>query len=132
MKGLRAIVVGLVLAVVLLVSGCNGAMGTLSGDYTQDTLALVKTLRQAVNLAEDDPNKAALQSSARQQMNDFAARYRRDDGISGLLSYTTLRTALNSLAGHYSSYPGRPLPEKLKRRITEQLDQVEMALKRGN
>lgn len=131
-KGLRAIVVGVLLLVTLMLSGCSSSMGTLSGNYTQDTLALVQTLRQAVNLSEDDPNKAAIQKAARRQINDFAARYRRDDGIAGLLSFTTMRTALNSLAGHYSSYPGRPLPEKLKHRITEQLDQVELALKRGN
>lgn len=131
-KGLRAILVGVLLVVMLMLSGCSGGMGTLSGNYTQDTLALVQTLRQAVNLSEDDPNKAAIQTAARRQINDFAAHYRRDDDISRLLSFTTMRTVLNALAGHYSSYPGRPLPEKLKHRITEQLDQVELALKRGN
>lgn len=107
-------------------------MGSLSGDYTQDTLQLVQTLRQAVSLPDDDPNKAAIQNATRQQINDFAAHYRRDSQVSGLLSFTTMRTVLNSLAGHYSSYPGRPLPEKLKNRINEQLDQVELALRRGN
>ncbi|MCS6782170.1 MAG: photosystem II protein Psb27 [Gloeomargarita sp. SKYBB_i_bin120] len=131
-KRLGAIVVGLVLVVSLLLTGCSGAMGTLSGDYVQDTLQLVQTLRRAVALSEDDPNKAAIQSETRQRINDFAAHYRRDSRVSSLLSFTTLRTVLNSLAGHYSSYPGRPLPEKLKNRINEQLDQVELALKRGN
>lgn len=132
LKRLGAVLLGVVLVVSLLLTGCSGRMGTLSGDYTQDTLQLVQTLRRAVALPEDDPNKAAIQSETRQQINDFAARYRRDSHVSGLLSFTTLRTALNSLAGHYSSYPGRPLPEKLKNRINEQLDQVELALKRGN
>lgn len=132
MKQLRVIVIGFMLTLVVMLSGCTGAMGTLSGNYTQDTLTLVQTLRQAVALPEDDPSKAAFQTTARQQINDFASRYRRDEGISGLLSFTTMRTALNALAGHYSSYPGRPLPEKLKNRLTEQLDQVELALKRGN
>jgi len=30
-----------------------------------------------------------------------------------------MRTALNSLAGHYSSYPNRPVPEKLKQRLEQ-------------
>ncbi|APB34294.1 photosystem II protein Psb27 [Gloeomargarita lithophora Alchichica-D10] len=132
MKQLRAVLVGLMLVLVVMLAGCGGAMGSLSGNYTQDTLTLVQTLRQAVALPEDDPSKSEFQTTARQQINDFAARYRRDGGISGLLSFTTMRTALNALAGHYSSYPGRPLPEKLKNRLTEQLDQVELALKRGN
>ncbi|MEN9215000.1 MAG: photosystem II protein Psb27 [Gloeomargarita sp. DG02_5_bins_242] len=131
-RQLRTVLVGFLLVLTVMLAGCSGAMGTLSGNYTQDTLALVQTLRQAVALPEDDPHKAEFQTTARQQINDFAARYRRDGGVSGLLSFTTMRTALNSLAGHYSSYPGRPLPEKLKNRISEQLDQVELALQRGN
>lgn len=131
-KRVGAILWSLVLLVSLVLTGCSGAMGTLSGDYTQDTLQLVQTLRQAVALPEDDPNKAAIERETRQRINDFAAYYRRNSQVASLLSFTTLRTVLNSLAGHYSSYPGRPLPEKLKNRINEQLDQVELALKRGN
>jgi photosystem II Psb27 protein len=42
-----------------------------------------------------------------------------------------MRTALNSLAGHYSSYPNRPVPQKLKNRLENEFKQVEAALKRG-
>ncbi len=42
-----------------------------------------------------------------------------------------MRTALNSLAGHYSTYPNRPLPEKLKNRLQEEFRQVEFSLERG-
>ncbi|MEM1309725.1 MAG: photosystem II protein Psb27, partial [Cyanobacteria bacterium P01_H01_bin.153] len=37
----------------------------------------------------------------------------------------------NGLAGHYSSYPNRPVPEKLKQRLEQEFKQVEAALKRG-
>ncbi|MBD0363369.1 MAG: photosystem II protein Psb27, partial [Coleofasciculus sp. C3-bin4] len=47
-------------------------------------------------------------------------------------SFTTMRTALNSLAGHYSSYPNRPLPQKLKTRLEQEFKQVENALNRGS
>ncbi|PLZ41796.1 photosystem II protein Psb27, partial [Fischerella thermalis WC542] len=40
-------------------------------------------------------------------------------------------TALNSLAGHYSSYPNRPVPKKLKDRLEMEFKQVEMSLQRG-
>ena len=53
------------------------------------------------------------------------------NSVSGLSSFTTMRTALNSLAGHYSSYPNRPVPQKLKTRLEQELQQVESALKRG-
>jgi photosystem II Psb27 protein len=42
-----------------------------------------------------------------------------------------MRTALNAIAGHYSAYPNRPLPEKLKTRVEQELKQVESALNRG-
>jgi photosystem II Psb27 protein len=42
-----------------------------------------------------------------------------------------MRTALDALAGHYSSYPNRPVPEKLKQRLEQEFDQVEVAVKRG-
>jgi photosystem II Psb27 protein len=42
-----------------------------------------------------------------------------------------MRTALNALAGHYSSYPNRPIPDKLKERLQQEFKQVEIAVSRG-
>ncbi|MBF2098312.1 MAG: photosystem II protein Psb27 [Gloeomargaritaceae cyanobacterium C42_A2020_066] len=128
--GLR--LVALVLACVVLLSGCSNIPASLTGNYAQDTLALVETLRTAIELPETDPAKSEYQAQAKLQLNDFAARYRRDTTVKGLTSYTTMRTVLNAIAGHYSSYPGRPFPDKLKARITEELNQIEVALNRGN
>jgi photosystem II Psb27 protein len=104
----------------------------LTGDYRQDTLALLQSLRTAIELPEDAPEKTAVQTEARQKINDFASRYRRDSSVTTLSSFTTMRTALNSLAGHYSSYPNRPLPQKLKTRLELEFKQVENALNRGS
>lgn len=122
----------LVLVVVIGLMGCSStAADGLSGDYRQDTLAVVNILKTAIELPENSPNKAEAQADARQTMNEFAARYRRDNALSGLNSFTTMRTALNSLAGHYSSYPNRPVPEKLKQRLEQEFKQVEASLSRG-
>lgn len=121
----------LLLVVTIGLVGCSGSPGGLTGDYRQDTLALVNTLRTAIELPDDSPDKAAIQADARQKINDFAARYRRDGSLNSLRSFTTMRTALNGLAGHYSSYPNRPLPEKLKNRLKQELTQVENALQQG-
>ncbi|NES80867.1 MAG: photosystem II protein Psb27, partial [Moorea sp. SIO2B7] len=51
--------------------------------------------------------------------------------VSTLNSFTTMRTAVNSLAGYYSSYPNRPLPKKVKDRLEQEFSQVERSLKRG-
>lgn len=132
MKRYISRLVALVLVVVIGLMGCSSSSTTgLTGDYRQDTLGLLQSLRTAIELPEDAPEKAEAQSQARQLINDFASRYRRDGAVSNLSSFTTMRTALNSLAGHYSSYPNRPLPQKLKKRLEQEFQQVENALKRG-
>ncbi len=121
-----------VLVVAIALMGCSSSSVTgLTGDYRQDTMVLLQSLRTAIELPQDAPDKAEAQAEARQKINDFAARYRRDSSVSTLSSFTTMRTALNSLAGHYSSYPNRPLPQKLKNRLEQEFKQVENALKRG-
>ncbi len=133
MKRYLSRLLALVFVVVIGLMGCSSsnAMGSLSGDYRQDTLAVLNTLKDALELPDDSPNKSGTQAEARQKINEFAARYRRDPAVSGLNSFTTMRTALNSLAGHYSSYPNRPVPKKLKQRLEQELNQVEAALSRG-
>jgi len=133
MKRYISRLVALVLVVVIGLMGCSSSSATgLTGDYRQDTLGLLQSLRTAIELPEDAPGKAEAQAQARQLINDFASRYRRDSSVSNLSSFTTIRTALNSLAGHYSSYPNRPLPQKLKKRLEQEFQQVENALKRGS
>ncbi|UIE40420.1 photosystem II protein Psb27 [Leptodesmis sichuanensis A121] len=124
----------LVLVVCIGLMGCSSAPeGTLgmTGNYRQDTLTLIDSLRSALQLPDDSPEKGAAQAQARQQINEFAARYRRDGSLTKLPSYTTIRTALNSLAGHYSSYPNRPVPQKMKDRLEQEFKQVEQAIERG-
>lgn len=131
MKRYWSRLLALVLVVAIGLMGCSGSPDGLSGDYRQDTLAVLNTLRHTLELADDSPEKVAARSQARQQINTFAARYQQDNSVAGLGSFTTMRTALNSLAGHYSSYPNRPVPKKLKDRLEMEFNQVEMALKRG-
>jgi photosystem II Psb27 protein len=132
MKRYLSSLFALFLVVVIGLTGCSSGSTTgLTGDYRQDTVALLSSLRTAIQLPENTPDKAAAQNEARQKIYDFASRYRRDSALTKLPSFTTMRTALNSLAGHYSSYPNRPLPEKLKERLEYEFKQVELALNRG-
>lgn len=133
MKRYLSPLVALVLVVVVSLMGCSSSsVGGLTGNYRQDTAALLQSLRTAIELPQDAPEKAAVQEEARQKINDFASRYRRDSSVTTLSSFTTMRTALNSLAGHYSSYPNRPLPQKLKTRLEQEFRQVESALNRNS
>lgn len=129
MKRLLSRLVALMVVLAIGLTSCSSPTG-LSGDYRQDTLALINSLRTAIELPDDAPGKREAQADSRAKINDFVSRYRRKDSIAGLSSFTTMSTALNSLAGHYSSYPNRPLPEKLKKRLNQEFQQVEIALKR--
>ncbi len=130
MKRYWSRLLALVLVLTIALMGC-ASPDSLTGNYSQDTLAVVNIMKNVLELPNDAPDKAAIQAEARQKINDFSARYQRVSSVSTLNSFTTMRTALNSLAGHYSSYPNRPVPEKLKKRLQLEFKQVETALKRG-
>ena len=130
MKRILSRFIALALVLVVGLTGCSTASTGVSGDYRQDTLALIETIRTALNTPANTPDSPAIQTEARTMLNNFFSRYRRDGNLAKLNSFTTMRTALNSLAGHYSSYPNRPVPEKLKKRIAQEFKQVELALKR--
>lgn len=121
----------LILVAVIGLVGCSSTTG-LTGNYTQDTLAVIESIQEAIELPNDAPDRPAIESQIRNQINEYAGRYRRNDKVSGLRSFSTMLTAVNNLAGYYSSYPNRPLPEKLKQRLRKEIQQVELALKRGS
>ena len=133
MKRILSRLLAFTLVAVLGLTSCGGdGMGAdgLSGNYPQDTLAVVETLRTAIELPADAPNLPEVRAKARQQINAFSARYRRSTSAASLSSFATMQTALNALAGHYSSYPNRPIPAKLKKRLEQEFKQVEAALRR--
>jgi photosystem II Psb27 protein len=131
MRKLLSRLLALTLVMVIGLMGCASAPVGMTGNYREDTLTLVNSLRTAVTLPDNDPAKGQAQAEAKSLINSFASRYQRDTSVTKLSSFTTMRTALNSLAGHYSSYPNRPVPEKLKTRLEQEFKQVESALKRG-
>jgi photosystem II Psb27 protein len=129
MKRYLSRLLALVLVVAIGLTGCSSPTG-LTGNYRDDSIALITSLRTALEVPLDSPERSAIQKDARARMNDYAARYRRDDLLK-LNSFTTMRTALNSLAGHYSAYPNRPVPQKMKDRLEQEFKQVELSLSRG-
>jgi photosystem II Psb27 protein len=132
MKRFLSRLLALVMVVSIALVGCSPAGGALTGSYRDDTLTVINTLKTAMTMPTDAPDRIAAQGEARKLINDFASRYRRDTALTKLSSFTTMRTALNSLAGHYSSYPNRPIPKKMVDRLNTEFTQVESFLKRGN
>jgi photosystem II Psb27 protein len=122
----------LCLAGVLLLSSCSASASGLSGNYVDDTVAVADSLLVTIGLSADDPERPAAEVQARSLMNDYVARYRPRSAVNGLSSFTTMQTALNSLAGHYANYPNRPLPEALQARLRKEFKSAETAAARGS
>lgn len=121
----------LVLVITVGLAGCSPTPGGLVGNYRQDTQTVLNSMKAVLELPDDSTDRPAAQSLARQNINDFSSRYRQDPALTKLSSFTSMRTALNSLAAHYASYPNRPLPEKLKTSLALKFKQIESALQRG-
>jgi photosystem II Psb27 protein len=114
----------------LALSACSST-SLLSGNYVDDTVKVAQSLEVAIATAADDPGRGDAESQARALINAYMARYRPRNAVNGLASFTTMQTALNSLAGHYANYPNRPLPEALRNRIDKELRQAEAGVVRG-
>jgi len=72
MKSLIARLFALVLVAVVGLTGCSaGTSGMLTGDYRQDTLMLVDSLRTAIDLPDDDPVKPEAQATAKVVISDL-------------------------------------------------------------
>jgi len=133
-KSFLSKVVAFVLVVTVAFVGYMGnASANLTGKYTEDTLSVIEILNKAIELPVDADAqiKKDTQKEARFVINDYVSRYRKNSNYSGLKSFTTMQTALNSIAGYYTSYGTRPLPDKLKTRLNQEFKQVEFALKKG-
>ena len=83
-------------------------------------------------LEADDEGRAEAETAATELINDYMSRYRPRPQVNGLSSFTTMQTALNSLAGHYKTYANRPLPDALRSRVTKELGKAEKAVVRGS
>ena len=131
-KNFLSRILALTLVVVIGLMGCSATnVEGFTGNYSQDTLEVISNIRTSFDLPANSSEKRELVELIRTQIGDYASRYRRDPKTKGLRSFTTMQTALNALAGYYSSYGMRPLPEKLQRRLEIQFGRVELSLNRG-
>jgi photosystem II Psb27 protein len=134
MKRFLTRLLAVVLVVLVAVSAVPAVAqaDSLTGRYAEDVQLVIDTLTTAIEVTADNPDRAAINAAARLKINDFSARYRRNEKVSRLSSFTTMRTALNSLAAHYSAYPNRLVPDKMKARIFDEFKRSTIALNRGS
>ncbi len=132
MKRFVSRLLSLMLVASMFLTGCSllSPETLLSGDYQQDTIYVIDNLSDAIASPDDDPNKAENQAAAGALISEYVSRYRRKPKLAGSASFMTMATALNGIAGHYNSYPNRPLPQRLKDRLEQEFKQAKIALKR--
>merc|ERR1719231_1316760 len=104
----------------------------LKKDYPTDARQMLKNMVTATEMARGTPNMENIVKETRSEMNDFVAFYRRQPKVSGMPSFSTMYTAINTLSGHYASYGNKyPVPEKRRTRLAQQYKEIERALARG-
>jgi photosystem II Psb27 protein len=92
----------------------------------RDHMLLATTLGKGADRMED------YGKNMKKEMVDFVSYYRRFPQIAGKPSFSTLYTAINVLAGHYTSYGYKyPLPEKRRKRLYQEYSEIAKSLKRG-
>ena len=118
------------LVILVTLTGCGSSQG-LTGRYVDDTTTMVAEVRAALDSRVEDADHRALERHTRDLINDYISRYRRNDTIKVLSSFTTMQTSLNGLAGHYANFENRPIPEKLRNRLQHELEAVERGVMKG-
>ena len=120
-----AICLGLCLIIAALGNHADAARTSMSGDYSTDTVSVAKSLRETLAIPNDNEERPAAQKESVRLITDYISRYRNRPQVNGSTSFTTMQTALKSMAGHYKTFSDRPLPEKLKNRLHKELTRAE-------
>ena len=117
--------ISIITCVTLLGYPAFAAKSNMTGDYTKDTVSVVKTLKEVIDTPKDAPNKEEVREEALSVITDYISRYRNRGMVNTTQSFTTMQTALNAMAGHYKNFATRPLPDNLKERLNKELSIAE-------
>tara|TARA_B100000700_G_C14727101_1_gene706555 strand:+ start:346 stop:768 length:423 start_codon:yes stop_codon:yes gene_type:complete len=94
---------------------------SMSGDYLTDTVNVAHSLLEQIEANQSPEEK----EDTVELITDYISRYRNRSQVNSTMSFTTMQTALNALAGHYKTFSNRPVPEKLKERLNKELSKAE-------
>ncbi|GMI39456.1 hypothetical protein TeGR_g3359 [Tetraparma gracilis] len=104
----------------------------LSFQFDEDTAKVREHMIVATGMAKGTEKMEPFGKNLKKEMIDYVSYYRRFPAVAGRPSFSTLYTAINVLAGHYTSYGFKyPLPEKRRKRLYQEYAEVEKSLKRG-
>ena len=120
-----SIVLSIIVAFSIFSAPSYAVKTSMTGDYAKDTISVVRTLQTAVDTPKDSPSKDEVRDEALILITDYISRYRNRGMVNKTQSFTTMQTALNAMAGHYKNFASRPLPDKLKERLTKEFSLAE-------
>lgn len=104
----------------------------LTFKYEEDATKVREHMLIMTGLAKGADNMEDFGKNLKKEMVDFVSYYRRFPKVAGKPSFSTLYTAINVVAGHYTSYGYKyPLPEKRRKRLYQEYAEIEKSLKRG-
>ena len=104
----------------------------LTYKYDEDAAKVREHMVIATGLAKGSDSMEDFGKNMKKEMVDFVSYYRRFPSVAGKPSFNTLYTAINVLAGHYTSYGYKyPLPEKRRKRLYQEYNEIAKSLKRG-
>lgn len=105
--------------------------GLVQNDYYADAQKVVSHMRYACQMEKGNPLLAEIGQKCKDEMIDFVSFYRRFNGISGKQSFSLLYTSVNVLSGHYTSYGTKiPVPEKRKKRLLQEFNDIEKNIRK--
>ncbi len=97
----------------------------LSGNFSEDTIEVAESLQKTISLPFDAEDHEDRDIETLGLINEYMSKYRPNTRFNDSLSFTTMQTALGSLAAHYKNSSNRPIPEKLKDRLVQELQKAE-------
>tara|TARA_B100000700_G_C14795764_1_gene738147 strand:+ start:156 stop:515 length:360 start_codon:yes stop_codon:yes gene_type:complete len=98
---------------------------SMTGDFAKDTVYVAQSLKDTIAIPDEEEGRSEAQKESVKLITDYISRYRNRPQVNQTVSYTTMQTALNSMAGHVKTFSNRPLPEQLKTRLSKELSKAE-------
>ena len=103
----------------------QAARTVMSGDFVKDTVSVSQSLQETIAIPNDDEGRTEAQKEAVVLITDYISRYRNRPKVNQTVSFTTMQTALNAMAGHIKTFSSRPIPDNLKARLSKELSKAE-------
>ena len=125
MEATLALLICLCLIFIPFISSANAARTAMTGDFTKDTVSVAQSLKETIAIPNDNDERSSAQKEAVILITDYISRYRNRPQVNQTVSYTTMQTALNAMAGHIKTFSTRPLPDELKNRLNKELSKAE-------